>query len=295
MRVVYNIKQALQQIHRNRGMSIASMFAITAMLLILGFFFVITVNVNLFSEMVKSEYEEVEVFMQDKATTDDSQMVMNKLHKIDGVKDISFRNKEEAMNIMKKRWGENSYLLDNLEKNPLPDSVIVKVDSMKAAEKVKKSASGMENVESVKYYKGTVEKLTKITDGFQIGSIVIMIFLVVVSVVVVSNTIKLTVFAREKEIFIMKYVGASNWFIRGPFLVEGMIIGAVSSGFASLITYFVYRKITESVGIKIMTMLSTPMVPAGYIAGNLVIIFLAIGISIGASGSVISMRKFLDT
>ena len=295
MRVVYNIKQALQQIHRNRGMSIASMFAITAMLLILGFFFVITVNVNLFSEMVKSEYEEVEVFMQDKATTDDSQMVMNKLHKIYGVKDISFRNKEEAMNIMKKRWGENSYLLDNLEKNPLPDSVIVKVDSMKAAEKVKKSASGMENVESVKYYKGTVEKLTKITDGFQIGSIVIMIFLVVVSVVVVSNTIKLTVFAREKEIFIMKYVGASNWFIRGPFLVEGMIIGAISSGFASLITYFVYRKITESVGIKIMTMLSTPMVPAGYIAGNLVIIFLAIGISIGASGSVISMRKFLDT
>ena len=228
-------------------------------------------------------------------STDDSQVVMNKLKKIKGVDQVAFRNKEEAMDIMRKRWGENSYLLDNLEHNPLPDSVLVKVDSMKAAENVKSKATKIEKVESVKYYKGTVEKLTKITDGFQIGSIVIMVFLVIVSVVVVSNTIKLTVFAREKEIFIMKYVGASNWFIRGPFLVEGILIGALSSGIASAITYFVYRQITKSVGIKLMTMLSTPLVPAGYIAANLVIIFLAIGISIGACGSVISMRKFLDT
>ena len=91
----------------------------------------------------------------------------------------------------------------------------------------------------------------------------------------------------------MKYIGASNWFIRGPFLVEGMLIGAVSSGIASVITYFIYRNIESTVGMRMLAMLSTPLVPASYLEANLVIIFLAIGVSVGAFGSIISMRKFL--
>lgn len=294
-RVGYNIKQALLQIGRNKGMSLASVFAITAMMLILGLFFVITVNVNLFTEMVKSDYDQVEIFLSDSTTTEEAQTIMDKVETYDDVKNVEYRSKEDALKIMKKRWGESSYLLDSLGDNPLPNSVLITVDSLDSAGKVTEYAGNMDGVEDVKYYKETVEKLTKVTNFLQIAALVIMAFLVVVSVVVVSNTIKLTVFARSREISIMKYVGATNWFIRGPFLVEGIIIGIFASLVSAGITYLLYSKIVTLIGTQAMTILSSPLVPAGYLSGNLICIFLAMGVSIGACGSIISMRKFLDT
>ena len=294
-RVGYNIKQALLQIGRNKGMSLASVFAITAMMLILGLFFVITVNVNLFTEMVKSDYDQVEIFLKDATTTDDAQSIMDKVETYDDVKSVEYRSKEDALKIMKKRWGESSYLLDSLGDNPLPNSILITVDSLDSAGKVTEYAGSMDGVEDVKYYKETVEKLTKVTNFLQIAALVIMAFLIVVSVVVVSNTIKLTVFARSREISIMKYVGATNWFIRGPFLVEGILIGIFASLVSAGITYLLYSKIVSIIGTQAMMILSSPLVPAGYLAGNLIGIFLAMGVSIGACGSIISMRKFLDT
>lgn len=294
-RIGYNIAQALKQIRRNRGMSIASVFAITAMLLILGLFFVVTVNVNLFSEMVKSDYDQVEIFLKDDVDQKTAQNIMDDIRKIDGVQDVAYRTKEDALNIMKKRWGENGYLLDSLDKNPLPNSVLITVDSVDSADKITSQAEKIEGVENVKYYKETVEKLTQVTNFLQWGALVVMAFLIVVSIVVVSNTIKLTVFARAKEISIMKYVGASNWFIRGPFLVEGILIGIFSSLIASFATFLVYKKIVAVIGMKFMTIFSSPLVPAGYLLTNLIIVFVAMGVSIGACGSIISMRKFLDT
>ena len=294
-RIQYNIKQALLQIGRNKGMSLASVFAITAMMLILGLFFVITVNVNLFTEMVKSDYDQVEIFLQDSTSTESAQSMMNEIEGYDGVEKVEYRTKEDALNIMKKRWGESSYLLDSLGENPLPNSILITVSSLEDAGKVTDQVSDIEGVEDVTYYRETVEKLTKVTNFLQIAALVIMTFLVVVSVVVVANTIKLTVFARAREISIMKYVGATNWFIRGPFLVEGIIIGIVASLVSSGITYLLYSKIVGTFSTQVLTILSTPLVPAGYLAGNLICIFLAMGVSIGACGSIISMRKFLDT
>ena len=294
-RVGYNIKQALLQIGRNKGMSLASVFAITAMMLILGLFFVITVNVNLFTEMVKSDYDQVEIFLKDATTTDEAQSMMDQIETFDAVKSVEYRTKEDALKIMKKRWGESSYLLDSLGDNPLPNSILITVDSLDSAGKVTEYAGSLDGVEDVKYYKETVEKLTKVTNFLQIAALVIMAFLIVVSVVVVSNTIKLTVFARSREISIMKYVGATNWFIRGPFLVEGILIGIFASLVSAGITYLLYSKIVSIIGTQAMMILSSPLVPAGYLAGNLICIFLAMGISIGACGSIISMRKFLDT
>ncbi len=294
-RIQYNIKQALLQIGRNKGMSLASVFAITAMMLILGLFFVITVNVNLFTEMVKSDYDQVEIFLQDSTSTESAQSMMNEIEGYDGVEKVEYRTKEDALNIMKKRWGESSYLLDSLGENPLPNSILITVSSLEDAGKVTDQVSDIEGVEDVTYYRETVEKLTKVTNFLQIAALVIMTFLVVVSVVVVANTIKLTVFARAREISIMKYVGATNWFIRGPFLVEGIIIGIVASLVSSGITYLLYSKIVGTFSTQVLTILSTPLVPAGYLAGNLICIFLAMGVSIGACGSIISMRRFLDT
>ena len=295
LRIGYNIRQALQQIWRNKGMSTASVFAITAMLLILGLFFVITVNINLFTEMLKNNYNEVEVFLNDDVKKSDAEDIMKKIDAEPGVKSSTYRSKTEAMKIMKARWGENSYLLDSLGDNPLPSSIVVTVDSMSTADNVIKMVKGTDGVEDVKYYQDTVKKLTKITNFLKLAAMIIMVFLIIVSIVVVSNTIKLTVFARAKEIEIMKYIGATNWFIRGPFLIEGILIGVISSAVSAVATFFIYREIISLVGKQFMTIMSSPLVPAGYLSVNLILIFLAIGVSIGACGSIVSMRKFLDT
>lgn len=294
-RLNYNVKQALQQIFRNKGMSLASVFAITAMMLILGLFFVMTVNINLFTEMIKADYDQVEVFLEDSVDEVEAQSIMDQVDSHDAVKEVEYRSKEDALNIMKKRWGENSYLLDTLGENPLPNSLLITVDSLESANAVTDYINEFEGIEDVKYYKETVEKLTTVTDFLQIACMIIMAFLVIVSVVVVANTIKLTVMARSKEISIMKYIGATNWFIRGPFFAEGVILGIFSSLVSAAITFAIYSKIVNEIGTQVMTILSSPLVPAGYMAGNLICIFLAMGISVGACGSIISMRRFLDT
>ena len=292
--LIYNIKQVVQQIGRNKGMSFASVLAITAMMLILGLFFVISVNINLFSEMIQKDYDYVELYLKDDVDEKQVDNIKGKLENISGVKNIEYRSKQEALKIMKQRWGESGYLLDSLGDNPLPDSIVINAEDNETANNINKFAKKIDGVEDVKYYKETVDKLTKASNFLQYSAIVIMIFLIVVSVIVVSNTIKLTVLNRSKEISIMKYVGATNWFVRGPFLIEGIFLGIVSSMIAAALTWLIYIQIEKLIGDDIMVILSSPLVPADYLAVNLLVIFLAIGVSVGASGSIVSMRKFLD-
>lgn len=275
-------------------MSFASVLAITAMMLILGLFFVISVNINLFSEMIQKDYDYVEVYLKDDVDEKQVDNIKGKLENISGVKNIEYRSKQEALKIMKQRWGESGYLLDSLGDNPLPDSIVINAEDNETANNINKFAKQIDGVEDVKYYKETVDKLTKASNFLQYSAIVIMIFLIVVSVIVVSNTIKLTVLNRAKEISIMKYVGATNWFVRGPFLIEGIFLGIVSSMIAAALTWLIYIQIEKLIGDDIMVILSSPLVPAEYLAVNLLVIFLAIGVSVGASGSIVSMRKFLD-
>lgn len=293
-RLFYNIKQAFQQIWRNKGMALASMFAITAMMLILGLFFVLVVNINLLTELIKNDYEKIEVYLYDDVTEQDAKVMMDTIQTFGGVKETSYRTKEEALGILKARWGENAYLLDSLGDNPLPNSIIVTVDSLESSHRVYSNLETLDGVEDISFFQETVDKLMKASNFLQIGAIILMAFLIVVSVVVVSNTIKLTVYARAREISIMKYIGATNWFIRGPFLVEGIVIGVISSLIAAGITYFVYSQVINMAGRQVMTILGTTPVPASYLALNLVIIFVVMGISIGACGSIVSMRRYLD-
>ena len=292
--LIDNIKQGFVQIFRNRGMSLASIFSIVAMLLILGLFFVITVNVNLFTEVVKQDYDQVEVFLLDDTTKAEAEELMSVIKQQDGVSAVEYRSKAEALEILKQRWGESGYMLDSLGKNPLPASILISVDSLDNAGDVAKFAGTLEGVDDIQYYQETVDKLTKITNFLQIGALIIMIFLVVVSVVVVSNTVKLTVFARAKEIRIMKYVGATNWFIRGPFLAEGIIIGVLAALVSTGLISLIYAKIIDAIGPQVLAIVSSPLIPVGYMTSNMIIIFIALGASIGAWGSIISMRRFLD-
>lgn len=292
--LVYNIKQGFLQIFRNRGMSLASIFSILAMLLILGMFFVITVNINLFTEVVKQDYDQIEVFLLDDTDKAQAEQIMTQIRTHEGVTDVQYRSKAEALEILKERWGESGYLLDSLGKNPLPASILISVESLDNAGEVAAYAGTLDGIEDVQYYQETVEKLTKITNFLQIGALIIMAFLVVVSVVVVSNTVKLTVFARAKEIRIMKYVGATNWFIRGPFLAEGIIIGMLAALISTGLIALIYKELIAAIGAQVLAIVSMPLISTQYMTGNMLIIFLALGMSIGACGSIISMRKFLD-
>ena len=275
-------------------MSVASIFSILAMLFILGIFFAILVNLNLFTEVVKQDYDQVEIFIEDSASQEQIDSAMAQLDEQAGIDSVAFRTKEEALTIMKERWGESGYLLDSLGENPLPASILIKVSSIEDATKVSEFAGGLEGVEDVQYYQETGEKLTSVTNGLQIGALAVMAFLIVVCVVVVSNTIKLTVFARAREIRIMKYVGATNWFIRGPFMAEGIIIGIIAALVASGLMTLLYSKVVSTIGSQVIAIVSSPLISVSYLAGNMLIIFLALGISIGAWGSIVSMRKFLD-
>ena len=183
--LMYNIKQGFTQIFRNRGMSLASIFSILAMLFILGIFFCILVNLNLFTEVVRQDYDQVEIFLEDELTEDQTREIMADLEEHDGVGGVAYRTKEEALDIMKERWGESGYLLDSLGENPLPSSILVQVDSLDDAGAVASFAGSLEGVEDIQYYQETVETLTDITDFFQIAALVVMAFLVVVSIVVV--------------------------------------------------------------------------------------------------------------
>ncbi len=292
--LIYNIKQGFIQIFRNKGMSLASIFSILAMLMILGIFFLIAVNLNLFTEVVKQDYDQVEVFLLDDTTQEQAQNIMNEMEGYEGVSDVVYRSKDEALEIMKERWGESGYLLDSLGDNPLPASVLISVESIESAQSVSEYAGTLEGVEDVQFYQETVDKLTQITNFLQIGALIVMAFLIVVSVVVVSNTVKLTVFARAREIRIMKYVGATNWFIRGPFISEGIIIGLLAALVSTGLITLLYDRIVAGIGVEVMAIVSCPLIPVGYMAGNMLIIFIALGVSIGAWGSIISMRKFLD-
>ena len=166
-RLFYNVKQALIQIVRYKTTTLASLFAITAMMLILGLFFTLAVNLNLFTEMVKRDYDTVEVFLSDDVTEEDAKAIMNEVTGINGVSEVEYRSKAQALQIMRDRWGSSGYLLDSLGGNPLPNSILVTVTSLDAADAVNSQVSTIQGVESTKYYKETVDKLTKVTNFLQ--------------------------------------------------------------------------------------------------------------------------------
>ena len=220
----YNIRQSFSQMNRNKGMYFTSTMAITAMMLILGLFFVTFVNVSLFTANIEKDYNVIQVYMKEGNKQEVTQEAGAALEAMDGVDHITYVSKDEALSTLKTRWGDNGYLLENLPENPLPDSYNVYVKDKNAANAVAEAAPEVKGVDDVVYYRDTIEKLSQVSKFVEMGSLITMAFLVVVSIVIVANTIKLTVFNREKEIGIMKYLGATDWFVRAPFIWGGIIM-----------------------------------------------------------------------
>jgi len=293
--MIYSLKQAFKQFFRNGAMASASVFSITAILLILGIVFLLIVNVTNVTESVRSDFDTIQVYLLETTTLDAAVVMINDLAILPEVQSVSYQSKEEAMAAFKKKFGDKAYLLDMRQNNPLPNSLIIKVERIEDCDIIVDKVRTFQGVEGINYYKDTIDKLVKLTTFIQYGALAVIGILLVISVIVVSNTIKLMVLGREGEIAIMKYVGATNWFIRGPFLIEGMLIGLISALISLGVIALIYSKFEELFGADMIVMLSTNLVPQRFMLYNLSVVFAALGISIGASGSIISMRRFLDT
>lgn len=292
-RLTYSIKESFSQMWRNKGMYFTTIAAMTAMMLILGLFFVAFVNVNMFTQEIEKDYNVVQVYMGEKNDDKDNNLIQQQLQTLSGVDSLEFVSKDQALQNLRERWGENAYLLDNLKKNPLPDSYMVYVSDKDSASSVATQAGAIEGVDDVVFYQDTIDKLAKVTHFIEVGSMICMIFLVVVSIIIVANTIKLTVFNKAKEIGIMKYLGATNSFVRAPFVLSGMFIGIFSSLISTGLIYVIYTKLIDLLGADIAKIVSVSLIPAMDLIWIILATFAGLGVGIGIIGSFISIARFL--
>ena len=303
--VAYAIKEAFQQIGANKGRFVVCLLTITAMLLILGFVFIIIVNVGMVTEEAKTQFDTIQIYMLEtpdeslspeegaKAMEGLTEDIISTLSAIPEVKEVEFVSKDQAMTEFKVKWGDNAYLLEGLPENPLPNSIRVKVHQLEDADMIAEMAADFEGVEDIKYYQSTVQQILHITDFIKKGALIVVAVLIVISIVVVVGTVRLAVEASKREIRIMKFIGATNWFVRGPFLVQGILIGFFAAILSCVVMGVIYQQLTGLLAQTAFLMFAINLVPVPFLIQNFLIIFAALGISVGAVGSIISMRRFL--
>lgn len=289
----YNINECFKNLWRNRMMSIASISSVAATLLILGIIFVLIVNISSMTQVAKDQFDTIQVYLDDDLSIEQIEDIGTKIFKLQGVKDVVFETKEEALDKMKLDWDQNGYLLDGLESNPLPNSYIVMLDDINYADYIVESVDGTAGIEEVKYYQEVIENIIKVTDVIRQVGLFIMVVLIAISTFIISNTIKIAVHARRREINIMKYVGATNWFIRGPFLLEGIILGLIGALVSSALIYFAYKYSYEAIMDQFYMFISAYLIRTQVIIKDVIFIFVVIGSGIGALGSITSLRKYL--
>lgn len=288
----YFIVDAFKSIKRNRTISIAAMITVLITFFVFGTFTLLALNFNKSIEDVASKIQ-IQVYLKDDIKLVDQKEIELKLMEQEQVSEVTYESKDEAFLNLKENLGSNEGLLEgyDLNNNPLPSSFIVNLKDPAAAEDVIKSVENMTGVEGIGNQQDVIDTISKFVDVVQIVGIGLFVVFVGVSVFLIMNTIKLTVYSRRREVGIMKFVGATDWFIRWPFIIEGMIIGFAGSLLASLLLYFLYKSIF---GYIVSTMFLVSLVPPSFVLSVLTWGFLAGGTAIGALGSIVALRKFLD-
>ena len=287
----YFIVDALKSIKRNITVSFAAMLTVLVTFFVLGTFTLVGLNFNKTIEDVADKIE-IKVYLQDDIKLVNQREVEIKLSEQDGVKAVTYESKDEAFTKLKKDLEGNSGMLEgySLENNPLASSYIVTLEDASYASNVTKAVEDMTGVESVTNQQELIEKISRVVDFVQILGVILFFVFIGVSIFLIMNTIKLAVYSRRREVGIMKFVGATDWFIRWPFVIEGMIIGAVGSLLATAILYFIYRGVF---GFIASNLLIANLVPVSFVLTTLLGGFLLGGILVGAIGSIAALRKFL--
>jgi cell division transport system permease protein len=286
----YFIREAITSLRRNGLMSFASVSTVALSLLILGMFLVMVLNLNNMASTLESQVQ-ISVYLQDGLSEHEMREVGTRITKLPGVVQVNFIDKEEAMKRFKERLGEQQSLLNALgEANPLPNAFEVKVDRTDRVKPVAQAITQLKGVENAKFGQEVVEQLFALTKMVRIFGLVIILFLALAALFIISNTIRITVFARRKEIGIMKYVGATNWFIRWPFLLEGMMLGFGGALIAVLCLNETYGVLIHQVYESLAFL---PLIPQYPFITNISVVLLVTGTVIGALGSTISLRRFM--
>lgn len=280
----YLIGEGFSNVFKNKKSTGASLMIMCATMIIFGIFLTLGENINHFVKEVESA-QGIQVFIKNEATQEQIEELEDKIRKIDGVSKTEFVSKEQALNQMKEKFGDKKDLLEGYEgeNNIFTASYVVTLTDLKQSQTVQDQILTLENVKKITSKDETVETLINLANGIKIVTGVILGLLIIISVFIIANTIKLTVHARRKEISIMKYVGATNGFIRWPFIVEGMIIGVFASIISITLVGIAYNMIAESlVNSQFMQVINMSLISFGDMLNSIIVVYMLLGIGIGA-------------
>lgn len=290
----YLLGEGFRNVFHNKKSSGASLAIMCATMLIFGIFFMIIENINSAVKTIELQ-QGMQVFIQKDASDEQISQIGEQIKAINGVNTIKFISKEDALNYNREKLGNPALFVGYDEENPFKASYLVTLTDLKLSSEVQENIYKLDNIASITSQDNTINNLVKIANGIKIVSIVVLSLLVIISIFIIANTIKLTVHARRKEISIMKYVGATNSFIRAPFMIEGVIIGIMSSAISLGIVGALYNwgtiKMAQSETIQ---KIGVNMLQFKDLFSSILIVYIILGVGIGIIGSRISMRKYLD-
>lgn len=292
------MRQGISGLWRNRIMGLVAVGSVTAVLLVLGLSLLTIININSITAYIESSVE-IKAFLEEELDSVRVGTIGEKIRQIQDIKEVSFETKEMALEKYKEQLGNKDGLLEGLEgeNNPFPSSYIIKVEDPNAIGGIADEIATLEGVEEVQYGKDVVDRLLESTHLIRVVGAMLIGILAFISVFIISNTIKLTVVARRREISIMKYIGATDSFIRLPFVIEGLLLGVIGAGLASGLVAIIYNYFFTSMGNSfggIFIMLSGYFAPFAQTLYNTSAVLLAVGVVIGITGSTVSLRKFLN-
>ncbi|WP_434798951.1 permease-like cell division protein FtsX [Terrisporobacter vanillatitrophus] len=291
-KITYSLKQGLKGVFSNKTMSLISVVSVTSVLAILGMVLCIVLNINSFMEKTQNEVNEMRVALDSKLSEDNRLKVKEELEKINEVERVEYQTKDEAFDNMKENFGDDKELLEGV-KNPLDDYFIVTIANSQEIKTLAKSMEKIEGVIEVQYYEEIMENFITASKTIkQFGGIVIG-FLLIVCLVLISNTIKARVYSKKEEIQVIKYIGGSNRFVIAPFIVEGCIIGLFGSLISIGICTGMYKYVVENMQISLNSIVGDMMLPLSSVSYLLVVVLCVTGIIVGILGSGLSVKKYL--
>lgn len=289
----YLFKEGYNNLRKHSSKTFSTMLIICATMLVLGIFIVLFQNVNANVKTVREE-QGLQALIEDSATEEDIEYMRDELEQIPGVKSIEYLDKDKAFEDAKAIFEGQEYFLEGLSNvNIFPASFVIKFDRVEDSQQVKAEVEKIEGIYKVKYNETTIEAVVAISKIANIFLLGIGVVLLTVSIFIISNTIKLAVYSNKREIVIMRYIGATNRFIKTPFVVEGAIIGIISAiisfiliSLAYVVLYARLPQIGSSLGVF-------GFIPYTQIWYQILIAYIVLGLFIGIFGSSISIRKYL--
>lgn len=286
----YFFREALQSMARNRILSIATISTVAVCILILGVAVLMTINAGNMMTHLESDIE-IMAYLDKELQSHQVGAIKAELEEIEGVKSVQFRSKEEALEYLQESFARDEYDLEaTLGKNPLPDTYVVKADDPHQVPKIAAVIEKIAGITGAKYGQGVVENLFSATRWIRIISMVFIGLLSLGAIFLIATTVRLAIFARRREIYLMKLIGSTDWFIRWPFFIEGIILGSLGAGIAILFLAAGYGSIISNVD----NVLFLPLVTSSDMLLQLYITLVAVGGVLGVLGTLISVNRFLD-